>query len=201
MNITKKYYQDNSKEFFDSTICADVSSLYDHFLKYVPMKGYILDLGCGSGRDTKAFMNRGFCVDAIDGSEELCELASEYTGISVRCMDFSELSVKEKYDAVWSCASLLHVESKVLREILAKVRYSLRDGGVLYMSFKYGDYEGERDGRYFNDMNEEKFDKSFGTMKDWIIVEKWISEDVRREKNNQWFNVILRKEECVKSFL
>lgn len=194
MNITKKYYQDNSKEFFNSTICADVSSLYDHFLKYVPMKGCILDLGCGSGRDTKAFMSLGFCLDAIDGSEELCKLASEYTGITVQCMDFSELSVIEKYDAVWACASLLHVESKALGEILAKVWYSLRDGGVLYMSFKYGDFEGERNGRFFNDMNKEKFGKLFGTMKGWIIVEDWISEDVRHEKNNQWYNVVLRKD-------
>ena len=68
MNITEQYYLDNSKEFFDSTINADVTPLYDHFLKYILDKGHILDLGCGSGRDTRAFLNKGFTVDAIDGS-------------------------------------------------------------------------------------------------------------------------------------
>ena len=57
MSITERYYKDNSQEFFDSTINADVNPLYDHFLKYVPNNGYILDLGCGSGRDTKAFLD------------------------------------------------------------------------------------------------------------------------------------------------
>lgn len=76
MSITEQYYQENSQEFFDSTVTADVTPLYDHFLKYVPENGYILDLGCGSGRDTKAFLNKGYQVDAIDGSEELCALAT-----------------------------------------------------------------------------------------------------------------------------
>lgn len=83
-NYTTQYYNDNSKVFFDETVCADVTPLYERFLKYVPEGGRILDLGCGSGRDVKAFRDRGYVADGADRSEELCKLASEYTGVKIR---------------------------------------------------------------------------------------------------------------------
>ena len=43
MNSTLEYYQDNAQEFFDSTVNADVSANYDHFLKHIPEHGKILD--------------------------------------------------------------------------------------------------------------------------------------------------------------
>ena len=194
MNITEQYYHDNSQEFFDSTINADTTPLYDHFLKYVPENGYILDLGCGSGRDTKAFLNRGYKVDAIDGSKELCALASDFAGIEVKCMDFSEIDAKEKYDAIWACASLLHVDSDKLPEIIGGLRDAVKGNGIFYMSFKFGDFEGERDGRFFMDMTAEKFHKILESLAGWTLVEEWDSEDVRRGKNVKWYNAILRKE-------
>ena len=195
MNITEKYYLDNSKEFFDSTINADVTLLYDHFLKYLPDNGYILDLGCGSGRDTRAFLDKGFTVNAIDGSIELCTLASEYTGIDVKCMDFMQVECHEKYDAIWACASMLHIGSDMLPEVVNKLRDAIRPNGIWYMSFKYGDFEGERDGRFFVDMTSEKFRNIFDRLKGWSLVEEWESEDVRRGRNVKWYNVIIRKEE------
>ncbi len=192
MNITEQYYLDNSKEFFDSTINADVTPLYDHLLKYVPVKGYILDLGCGSGRDTKAFIDKGFMVDAIDGSMELCALASEYTGIDVKCMDFMQVEYHEKYDAIWACASMLHIGSDMLPEVVNKLRGAIRPNGIWYMSFKYGDFEGERDGRFFVDMTSEKFRIIFDRLNGWSLLEEWDSEDVRRGKNVKWYNVIFQ---------
>ena len=194
MNVTEQYYHDNSQEFFDSTINADTTPLYDHFLKYVPDNGYILDFGCGSGRDTKAFLNRGYKVDAIDGSKELCALASDFTGIEVICIDFFEIDVSEKYDAIWACASLLHVEQDRLPELIEKLRGAVKASGVFYMSFKFGDFAGERDGRFFMDMTAEKFHEILESVTGWTLVEEWDSEDVRRGKNVKWYNAILRKD-------
>ena len=194
MNVTEQYYHDNSQEFFDSTINADTTPLYEHFLKHVPEKGYILDLGCGSGRDTKAFLNRGYKVDAIDGSKELCALASEFTGIEVKCMDFSEIDANEKYDAIWACASLLHVEQDKLPGLIEKLRGAVNASGVFYMSFKFGDFEGERDGRFFMDMTAEKFHEILESVAGWTLVEEWNSEDVRRGKSVKWYNAILQKD-------
>ena len=84
MTETLNYYNSNADQFFASTIEADISELRNRFTQYLKQGDYILDLGCGSGRDTKAFLDQGFSVDAIDGSEELCKKASEYTGIRVK---------------------------------------------------------------------------------------------------------------------
>ncbi len=194
MSITEQYYQENSQEFFDSTVTADVTPLYDHFLKYVPENGYILDLGCGSGRDTKAFLDKGYQVDAIDGSEELCALASKFTGIEVRCVDFSSIDFENRYDGIWACASLLHVRSDELSGLIKKLFKALHPDGVLYMSFKYGDFEGERDGRFFLDMTEVKFQMILKDADGGTLIEEWRSCDVRRGKDVDWYNAILRKE-------
>ena len=195
MKITEQYYKDRSKDFFESTVNADVTPLYDHFLKYVPKDGYILDLGCGSGRDTKAFLDMGYKVDAIDGSKELCVLASEYTGIEVKNMDFVDVECEGKYDAIWACASLLHVEFDALPGVINKLRDAVKPGGVWYMSFKRGEFEGERDGRFFMDMNSVRFKEMFKNVTGWEIAEEWESEDVRRGKNVNWYNAIIRRSE------
>ncbi len=193
MNITERYYAENSKDFFDSTVAADVTQLYERFLLHIPTDAYILDLGCGSGRDTKAFIERGYRVDAVDGSEELCRLASEYTGITVRCQDFSSIDCDEKYDAIWACASLLHISSRELPGLFEKLRRPIKPQGIFYMSFKYGDFEGERDGRFFNDMTAEKFNTIMKNVSGFECVDEWESDDVRRGKEVHWFNAIYRK--------
>ena len=193
MNITDQYYHSNSQLFFDSTVNADVSSLYERFIRFIPAGGRILDLGCGSGRDTKAFLSMGYFVDAIDGSSDLCKLASEYTGIAVKCMDFMELSAIEEYDAIWACASLLHAPSDSLPIILSKMYDALKPTGIMYISFKYGEYEGERDGRYFTDMTSDSFLSLLAQVPSLVVVEEWYSEDVRPEKSIKWYNVIVRR--------
>ena len=159
----------------------------------MPEKRYTLDLRCGSGSETKAFLNRGYSVDAIDGSKELCALASEFTGIEVKCNDFFEVDCNEKYDAIWACASLLHVEQDRLPGLIEKLRDAVKASGVFYMSFKFGDFAGERDGRFFMDMTAEKFHEIIERVTGWTLVEEWDSEDVRRGKNVKWYNAILQK--------
>ena len=193
MDITKQYYKEKSQEFFDSTVIADVSPLHERFLKYLSAGAHILDLGCGSGRDTKVFLDRGYFVDAVDGSEELCALASEYTGIEVKCQDFMTINCKDQYDAIWACASLLHIPSTQLPSLFGKLCDALHADGIFYMSFKYGDFEGERDERFFNDMTSEKFRPVLDRVSGLKLVEEWESEDIRRGNNVHWYNAIVRK--------
>ena len=187
------YYKANAEEFFESTIDADVTPLYEHFLRYIPYGGKILDLGCGSGRDTKFFLDQGYDVEAIDGSPELCKMASDYAGIEVKCMDFFDLNEKSKYDGIWACASLLHVDSERLPEIFGILKNALVMNGYLYASFKYGDYKDIRDGRYFVDLNEDSLRGILSSVQGFDIVEMWQSQDVRRGKDADWINVILKK--------
>lgn len=85
---TIEYYNTNTTDFFAGTVSVDLTDFYSRFLNNIPDGGKILDFGCGSGRDTRAFVDRGYEVDAIDGSFELCKMATEYTGTQVKMMDF-----------------------------------------------------------------------------------------------------------------
>lgn len=153
------------------------------------------DFGCGSGRDTKYFLSKGFGVDAIDGSEELCKIASEYTGIQVKQMLFEELDEVEAYDGVWACASILHAEKKQLPNIMKKIATATKKGGTVYTSFKYGDFEGVRNGRFFTYLTEESFKDLLNMVQGLVIEKLWISADVRAERGEErWLNIVLRKQ-------
>ena len=189
---TTDYYNINAQDFIDGTINVDTGSLRERFLKFVQVGGTVLDLGCGSGRDSKCFKDAGYDVTAIDASQELCIKASEYAGIDVRCMRFEELDDVGKYDGVFACASLLHVAEGELPGVLIKIKTALKPQGVLYASFKYGDFAGERDGRFFHDMNEGSVTELFANIPRFRIEEMWQSHDVRRDKDAYWINVIAR---------
>ncbi len=191
---TLDYYKEFADEFYESTIIADVEYLRERFLKHLPEGARILDLGCGSGRDSKAFVDRGYRVDAIDGSSEMCERASKYAGIDVKCMDFFRLEGDGKYDGIWACASILHVEKERIPEMLGRMRDALKPGGVMYISFKYGDFSGLRDGRYFVDLNEELFGEILKDISGVKIIDEWVSVDVRRGKDVTWLNELVVRE-------
>ena len=153
-----------------------------------------MDFGCGSGRDTKYFLSQGFQVEAIDGSEELCKLATVYTGIPVKNMLFQELNAVEQYDGIWACSSILHLPLPELNDVFQRITAALKKDGVFYTSFKYGNYEGERDGRYFTDMTEDRFSDFLKNIKGLELEEQWVTSDVRPERGDEkWLNIILRK--------
>lgn len=191
---TINYYNDNATAFVSSTISADFKQIQDKFLGLLPKQGTILDFGCGSGRDTKYFLNAGMHVDAVDGSEEICKLASEYIGIPVRKMLFEELDTRNRYDGIWACSSILHLSKEALKDVLKKMVEALKKYGVIYTSFKYGTFEGERNGRFFTDFTEETFQKFIKDISGIHIEEIWITGDVRPVRGSeQWLNLILRR--------
>lgn len=193
MTETLDYYNSNADQFFASTIEADISELRNRFIQYFKQGDYILDLGCGSGRDTKAFLDKGFRVDAIDGSEELCKKASEYTGIRVKHQYFQDINEEEKYDGIWACASLLHVTYYELSDVFIRLHKALKTNGIFYMSFKLGDSDVIRDGRCFTDMNDLRFDSLNVQRLGFEEIDRWQTIDVRPDRNVEWFNVILKK--------
>ena len=194
IDTTLHYYQQNAGAFVEGTISADMHDARTRFLKLLPSQAYILDFGCGSGRDTKAFLEYGYRVDAVDGSAELCRMASELIGRFVKQMLFEELSAVEQYDGIWACASILHLPRKELGGILQKISDALKPGGVLYTSFKYGDFEGIRGGRYFTDLTEESLAGLMFEVPSLQIVDIWITNDVRPGREEErWINILARR--------
>lgn len=100
------YYNQNAQEFFDDTINVDMSTLYSEFTPLLPANGLILDAGCGSGRDTKSFLENGFSVHSIDASKELAVLAEHLTKQPVEVTTFQEFGSQKQFDGVQiSCFS------------------------------------------------------------------------------------------------
>ena len=190
---TLDYYNHNAEQFYDSTVKVAMESIYAPFLRYLPEHGSILDLGCGSGRDSLAFHQKGYQVEAIDYSESLVKKAQELTGLPVRHQSFYELDEENKYDGVWACASLLHCERQKLPEVLSRILRTLKAGGVLYMSFKYGSTDREKDGRNFTDLDEQQAHELLRGVPGFLLLQQWITVDKRPERSEEWLNILLRK--------
>lgn len=194
-NRTLTYYNTYAYSFACTTMNVDFTATQIRFLSYLPSNAIILDFGCGSGRDTKFFLNRGYRVDAIDGSKELCKIASEYTGIEVKQQLFSELNVQEVYDGIWACSSILHLSKSELKDVFIKILRALKPDGWIYTSFKLGTFEGMRNERYFTDFTIDTFRDFARQIEHLKIQEYWITGDVRTERGDEkWLNLILQKD-------
>lgn len=192
---TIDYYNRNAEAYIVSTVGVEFQGMQERFLREVPAGGTILDFGCGSGRDTKYFLERGYRVTAADGSEEFCRLAGAYTGILVKQMLFQELDEIGVYDGIWACSSILHLAYSELKAVMGKMARALKPGGVVYTSFKYGEFEGERNGRYFTDMTEEKVERLLEEVAVFGVIEQWVTKDVRPGREEErWVNLLLRVE-------
>lgn len=202
---TLSYYDENASAFCEGTRNADMSETRGRFLQYLKPNALILDAGCGSGRDSKVFIESGYRVVALDGSKEMCRQASAYLGQEVQCRRFEEIDEKEVYDGIWACASLLHVPHELLPKVIARLIAALVDGGVLYASFKYGGdkMKGEREagGRYFTDLTGDGWRKVLEEAEEEMkesrleTVECFVTGDVREGRGEEkWLNVVGRKE-------
>ena len=191
--MTLKYYQDNAQTFFDGTVNVDMSSLYEAFTQHLALGARVLDAGCGSGRDAKAFQEMGYQVEAFDASPAMVELAREHTGLPVKVMSFADVDWKEEFDGIWCCASLLHVPAVELPGVMRRFADALIPGGVWYVSFKYGDGEREVDGRRFTDMDEVGLKALVSVLTDINVVKVWMTQDNRPMRDESWVNGVLRK--------
>lgn len=189
-DVTLEYYEENSQTFVESTLSVNMSGFYSEFLSHVQPGGHILDLGCGSGRDSREFIKRGFRVTAIDGSPTLCQLAEQVIGQPVLHLQFQDLSYQEEFDGIWACASLLHLPLQQIPDILKKIVDALKPNGALYLSFKYGHFEGVRGGRYYTDLDENTLSKLIKNSGGLCIVKTWLTNDARAESNDRWINMI-----------
>lgn len=193
VHLTLGYYNKNAEKFCLGTVTADISDHQNLFLSYLSAGAYILDFGCGSGRDSRAFLDREYRIDAMDGSEELCRIASALLEKRVECTRFEDLDVAGKYDGIWACASILHLNMRDLEDVLIKICQALKPAGILYTSFKYGDFEGIRNERFFTDMTESRMEGLLKRISCFETEKMWTSYDVRPGREDEkWLNILLR---------
>ena len=203
MDKTIEYYNLYAEDYVNTTQSVDFRLIQDRFLSALETAFpetdkkniRILDFGCGSGRDSKYFLQQGYDVSALDGSEELCRYAAAYAGIPVRQMCFEDFHEINCYEGIWACASILHLPYKELTRVLSNIYEALVPNGIFYTSFKYG--AGERDSgeRHFSDMTEESLGELLKAVPGFRMVDEWTSRDVRPGREAEgWLNIILQKE-------
>lgn len=193
--VAADFYDGHAEDYAASTLDLDLTALYDRFTHYLPRKAKLLDAGSGSGRDTLAFLAKGYDIDAFDSSKALCELSARLTGVVTRHLRFQEFSDVSKYDGIWACASLLHVPKVELSDAIRRLVRGLKARGVLYMSFKHGSGERtSRDGRFYTDMTADDLREIVKGIPSVAINEIWLTEGEGRLKGQgEWLNAIVSK--------
>lgn len=73
---TIDWYNENALGFAKSADLVSHKDMLDYFIDLV-MYGKILDVGCGSGRDSNYLDQNGFEVEGIDASSELIKIAKK----------------------------------------------------------------------------------------------------------------------------
>lgn len=189
--MTLQFYETNAEQFAQDTLDVDMSALYERFLAMLPPSSRILDAGCGAGRDTVAFLKLGYQVEAFDASAKLVEIAKGVSGIAVQHSTFLNYKSMQPFAGIWACASLLHVPAISMSATLQHLAGLLQPEGVIYVSFKYGEDDVERNGRLFTNCTEQRL-QDFLEDTSLSIKETWLSNDQRTERaDEQWLNALL----------
>ena len=191
---TQKFYSENAETFFEETLEIDLSHSYKSFLSNLKKGSFILDLGCGSGRDSNYFRDTGYQVESWEPNEELACLAEAYLEYPVKRASSYELQAIDNYHAIWASASLLHLNYEDFCETLPRIENALQPGGVFYSSFKWGAEDTFVGSRFFLMMTKERLLKSITSVTKFKIQELRIRQDHRPEKLGQsWLECVATK--------
>ena len=193
MTDTLAFYDSNAASFFAETSKLDMSALHRTFLAQVEAGGLILDAGCGSGRDARAFLAHGYRVVAFDASPALARLAAQHLHQEVTVRTFADVVEEACYDGIWACASLLHLPAREIPPALRRLWLALKPGGAFYLSFKLGEGERQHAGRHFTDVGEATLRAWLGALPNLHALDCWLSADQRPGREEQWINAIARR--------
>lgn len=188
-----QYYNSNARDYGQTTKNLDLSFLYNLFLPYLPKKAKLLDAGCGSGRDTKHFLEQGYEVVAFDGAPAMARYASGITGIDVQHRTFADIDEINEYDGIWASASLIHIKKDELSFAFENLKRALKLGGYWYMSFRKGETDVNEGDRYFNDQTKESLSQLITDLGGLDIVMLDTPDHIRSRRGYKFVIAIVGK--------
>ena len=187
------YYESNAEHYAAETFSADMSEQYQRFLPLLKKGAKILDVGSGSGRDAFYFQKHGYQVIALEPSKNLGrEIRKVFSG-EIICLDIQSYQPMERYDGIWACASLIHLQEEEILCFFKKIDMYLNDNGIVYASGKSGISTGEvEDGRFFLEFTEQLVQKMLTVNEQLKLEQLWYTQDVSGREGFQWMNVIFK---------
>ena len=187
------YYESNAEHYAAETIYADMSEQYQSVLPLLKKGAKILDVGSGSGRDACYIQKHGYQVTALEPSKNLCrEIRKVFSG-EIECSDIQNYQPAERYDGIWACASLIHLQEEEILCFFEKIELLLKANGIIYISGKNGIPTGKaEDGRYFLEFSEYLVEKILIVNEQLKLEQLWYTGDVSGRRGFRWLNVIFR---------
>lgn len=121
---------------------SDPKMVMNHLKKFLELTkkgGYVIDLGCGHGRDIKFFEENGLKPVGIDLSDKMIEVAKDKCGSVILKLDMREINkVPWKFDCAWSCGAMYHLGKEDFKDVLLKLFSILKPGGIFFLAIKEG---------------------------------------------------------------
>ena len=199
---TLTHYQSRAEDFWQGTRDHDVRQNIDTLLRHIqgPPPFTILDFGCGPGRDLKTLTELGHTAIGLDGAERFVEMARLYSGCTVWAQDFLALDLPSaQFDGIFANASLFHVPTAQLPDVLAALHQSLRPAGVLFSSNPRGaNEEGWQGGRYgvYHDLSQWR---TMLTQAGFLELEHYYRPAGRPQTEQRWLASAWRRTERAQS--
>ena len=192
--MIKEYYNKNASDMIENTLNLDLQPIYERFEVYLKPGAKVLDVGFGSGRDSLHFDAMNYEVVSIDFAEEVYYRGKNLLNTEVLLVDVRDIKYKNEFEGIWASAVFFHFHEQEIIDVLKRCHLALKDKGVIYLSFKYGEEALFRHGRYFNDFTETKFTDLMKAVDGFAITEIWKTQDARVNHQTQhWLNIILTK--------
>lgn len=191
------FYDIYAEKYYNKTIKALNSDNLNKFLENISKDGVIVDLGCGSGRDTLYMKSKGYKnILPIDASSGLICEAYKNSGLKILEADIRNYNYAlNYYSGIFANASLLHLTNEEFLNVLPKLYRSLKQTGVLYISLKplkEGIIEETKNGRYFRYYTEKELKDIFYSL-DIKNFEIWKTKSTI-EEGQDWINILIKKD-------
>jgi cyclopropane fatty-acyl-phospholipid synthase-like methyltransferase len=201
MDKTINYYNHASELLTLKYETADVSNIHNLLLNTFNQEDKLLEIGCGSGRDTSYMIKNGYDVIGIDGSIKMIEEAKKlhpelYSKLFYKILP-NDLDFNDKFDGIYSIATLMHLSQIDLEKTILNIYNLLNTNGKFLMSVSL----------FRNDINKNGFDEKgrfFLTLSknEWISVlenngfkieDTITNKDGLNRESISWLTIISKK--------
>lgn len=141
---TRKTYDQFAHGIVNSAKSAFHIAYLPKFIKVLQPGGFVVDLGCGSGRDARQFMDHGLAYLGVDYSLKTVELARQnapyarFEHKDIRTLHF----LPETVSAFWAPDVLYHFSKKDFEHFLKQAFDWLASEGQFFIIMKMGSGEG-----------------------------------------------------------